>query len=157
MASKDQLIQWLEESHKKIEQIVSQIDQNQEVYPNWTIREVLAHFTGWDDAVIASLKSHAAGGVPTVVAERGLDVYNAATVAEREALSFEHIYREWQHTHEQLKIAIRDLPPEKMEEAIVFPWGQTGNLEDLVIGLTTEHEVSHTKDIHALINEVHIK
>jgi len=151
MTTKEKLIEWLEESHQKIEHLVSQIDRSQEIYPGWTIREVLAHFTGWDDAVVASLKSHAAGDIPTVVAPRGPNVYNAATVSERESLSFEHIYQEWQHTHEQLKIAIRDLPPDKMDQAIVFPWGQTGNVEDLVIGLTTEHEVSHAKDIQAFI------
>jgi len=153
MVSKDALIQQLEQSHKDIEHAVSQIDPNQEIYPGWTIREMLAHFTGWDDAVIASLKSHAAGSVPTVVAQRGPDVYNAATVAERETLGFELVYREWQHTHEQLKIAIRDLPPEKMGDAIVFPWGQMGNLEDLVIGLTAEHEASHINDIQKLIGK----
>ena len=151
MVSRAELIRQLEESHKNIEQIVSKINLQQEIYPGWTIREILAHFTGWDDAVLASLKSHAAGGVPTIVAERGPDAYNAATVTERETLSFEHIYQEWQHTHEQLKIAIRDLPPEKMDQKIVFPWGQTGNLEDLVVGLTTEHEVSHAKDIEKKI------
>jgi hypothetical protein len=152
MTTKEKLIDWLEESHQNIEQLVKQIDRKQEIYPGWTIREILAHFTGWDDAVVASLKSHAAGDVPTVVAPRGPNVYNAATVSEREALSFEHIYQEWQHTHEQLKIVIRDLPPDKMDEDIVFPWGQTGNVEDLVIGLTTEHEVSHAKDIETTIN-----
>ena len=151
MVSRAELIRQLEESHKNIEQMVSKIDLQQEIYPGWTIREILAHFTGWDDAVLASLKSHAAGGVPTIVAERGPDAYNAATVTERETLSFEHIYQEWQHTHEQLKIAIRDLPPEKMGQEIVFPWGQAGNLENLVVGLTTEHEVSHAKDIEKKI------
>jgi hypothetical protein len=150
MVTKDELIQRLEESHEKIEQLVSRLDHSVEIYPGWTIREILAHFTGWDDAVVASLKSHAAGDVPVVVADRGPDYYNAATVTEREALSFELIYREWQTTHEQLKIAIRDLPPEKMEEQIVFPWGQKGNVDDLVTGLTTEHETEHTKDIEAV-------
>jgi hypothetical protein len=153
MATKDELIQWLEESHEKIDQLVAQVDRAIEIYPGWTIREILAHFTGWDDAVLASLKSHAAGGIPTVVADRGPDYYNEATVTERETLSFEHIYQEWQTTHEQLKIAIRDLPPEKMEEKIVFPWGQKGNVEDLVIGLTREHEVSHAKDVEALLKK----
>jgi hypothetical protein len=153
MVTKSELIRWLEESHQKIEDLVAKVDHSREVYPGWTIREILAHFTGWDDAVLTSLKSHAAGGIPTVVAERGPNAYNEATVTEREILSFEHIYREWETTHEQLKIAIRDLPPEKMAAEIVFPWGQTGNIEDLVIGLTTEHEVSHAKDIEALIGK----
>jgi hypothetical protein len=153
MVTKNELIQWLSESHQNIEQLVSRLDRKQQIYPGWTIREILAHFTGWDDAVIASLRSHAAGGVPTVVAERGPNVYNAATVTEREALNFEHIYQEWQHTHAQLKIAIRELPSEKMDETIVFPWGQKGTIEDLVIGLTTEHESVHARDIQALLKE----
>ena len=151
MTSREELIQWLEESHAKIELLVSQIEQNQEIYPGWTIREILAHFTGWDDAVVASLKSHAAGDIPNVAAPRGPDFYNAATVTERETLDFEHIFQEWQHTHEQLKIAIQNLPPEKMEEEIVFPWGEHGIIENMVTGLTTGHEMSHAKDIEALI------
>jgi len=151
MATKDELIQWLEESHQKIDELVAKVDCGLEIYPGWTIREILAHFTGWDAAVIASLKSHTAGRIPTVVVERGPNVYNTATVTERESLSFEHIYQEWQQTHEQLKITIRNLPPTKMEESIVFPWGQTGTVEDMVIGLTTEHEVCHAKDIQALL------
>ena len=153
MATKEQLIHWLEESHETIQKLVDQIGRDREIYPGWTIREILAHFTGWDDAVLASLKSHAAGGIPAVMAPRGPDVYNAATVEERQTLSFEHIYREWQTTHEQLKIAIRDLPAEKMEASIVFPWGEQGNLEDLVIGLTKEHEAAHAQDIEAAMEK----
>ncbi len=101
--------------------------------------------------MIILLKSHAVGDIPIVVAGGDHNVYNAASITEREVLSFEHVYQEWQHTHEQLKITIRDLPPEKMEAQIVFPWGQTGNIEGLVIGLTTEHEESQMKDIKALL------
>ena len=154
MVTKEELLKWLADSHKKLEQLVAQVDKEKEIYPEWTIREILAHFTGWDDAVVASLKSHAAGGIPTVVAERGPDVYNAATVTERESLGFDLIYREWQTTHEQLKIAIQNLPPEKMEESIVFPWGQNGTIEDLVIGLTAEHETAHIEEIMELLKGI---
>jgi hypothetical protein len=153
MVSKAQLTHWLEESHENIQGLVARIDRDREIYPDWTIREILAHFTGWDDAVLASLKSHAAGGVPTVMAPRGPDVYNAATVEERQTLSFDHVYREWQTTHEQLKIAIQALPPEKMNEMIVFPWGQKGTVKDLVIGLTKEHESIHARDIETILQK----
>ena len=70
MVTKEKLIHWLEDSHEKLEKLVAEVDCEKEIYPGWTIREILAHFTGWDDAVIASLKSHAAGGVPTGSAPR---------------------------------------------------------------------------------------
>lgn len=88
---------------------------------------------------------------PKVVASHGPDAYNASTVSEREALSFEHIYKEWQHAHEQLKIAIHSLPTETMEEDIIYPWRQKGSIEGLVIGLTAEHERKHIEDIKAII------
>jgi hypothetical protein len=153
MTSKDEMIQWLEESHQTIEQLVEQIDKKRQVYPGWTIREVLAHFTGWDDAVIASLQSYSAGEMPRVVAPRGPNVYNEATITEREALNFEHIYKEWQYTHEQLKIAIRNLPSDKLDAVIVFPWGQSGTIEALVHDLTAEHEAAHVREILALLKE----
>ena len=151
MESKAKLIGRLTESHLQIEELVPQVDQNLEIYPGWTIGAILAHFTGWDNAVIVSLNTLAADGVPIVVAEGDHDLYNRTTVAQREALRFEKIFQDWQNTHEQLKIAIRDLPPEKMEAKFVFPWGQVGNIEDLVIGLTAEHEVYHMQDIQALL------
>ncbi|MFC1996033.1 maleylpyruvate isomerase N-terminal domain-containing protein [Chloroflexota bacterium] len=153
MVAKDKLIQWLDQSHQRIAQLVDQVDRNLEIYQDWTIRDVLAHFTGWDDAVLASLKSFASGGVPTVVAGGDHNYQNAAAITRRQALSFDQIYQEWQHTHEQLKIAILDLPPEIIEDEFVFPWGQTGNVEDLVTGLTNEHEVIHMKDIEKLIGK----
>jgi hypothetical protein len=151
MERKEKLIGWLEESHQDIENLVSQVDPNLEIYPGWTISTILAHFTGWDHAVIASLNTLAAGGVPSVVANGDHDLFNLTTVTEREALRFENIYQDWQTTHEELKIAIRNLPPEKMESNFTFPWGQVGNIEDLVIGLTSEHEVSHLQDIQTLL------
>ena len=151
MESKEKLIGWLAESHQNFENLVSQVDPNLEIYPGWTISAILAHFTGWDHAAVVSLNTLAAGGIPSVVAEGDHDLYNLITVTEREALRFEQIYQDWQNPHEQLKIAIRNLPPEKMEAKFVFPWGQVGNIEDLVIGLTAEHEVSHLQDIQALL------
>ena len=114
MENKQKLIGWLAKSHQNIVNLVFQVNQNLEIYLGWTIGAILAHFTGWDNAVIVSLNTLAAGGVPTVIAEGDHDLHNLTTVSEREALSFEHIYQVWQNTHEQLKIAIRNLPPEKM-------------------------------------------
>lgn len=40
------------------------LDLHVEIYPGWTLKEVLAHITGWDDAAIASLHAHLADDVP---------------------------------------------------------------------------------------------
>jgi hypothetical protein len=152
MESKAKLIGRLMESHQQIEELVPQVDPNLEIYPGWTISAILAHFTGWDNAAIVSLNTLAAGDVPSVVAEGDHNLHNLISVSEREALSFEQIFQDWQNTHEQLKIAIRDLSPEKMEANFVFPWGQVGNIADLIIGLTADHEAIHMQDVQILLD-----
>lgn len=118
----------------------------QEVYPTWTIKELLAHLTGWDDACIASLQAHLRGDVPATPAARGLDPYNASTVYEREALSLEQVIAEWDHTRETFKNLIRALPVDKVEEPFVFPWGPKGRLSDMV-KIFAEHEIEHAEEI----------
>ena len=153
MATKEELITWLDEAHRQIEDLVAQVEIQFPIYsdPIWTIREILAHFAGWDDAIIGTLKAHQAGEVPPVPAPRGPDVYNAATITERESLSYDHIYREWQASHETLKIVINSLSPEKLDEPVTYPWGQIGSLEDLIRMLSTQHKMEHAKDIAALL------
>lgn len=36
-------------------------DQTKEIYRDWRLKEFLAHMSGWDDAVIESLRAHADG------------------------------------------------------------------------------------------------
>lgn len=43
--------------------------------------------------------------------------------SNNEQLSFEHIYQVWQHTHEQLKIAIR-ICPKNFGSRLSFPGGR---------------------------------
>ena len=43
------------------------------------MKEVLDHITGWDDAVIASIKSFLSGDLPATPASRGFDAYKAET------------------------------------------------------------------------------
>jgi len=124
MESKEKLIGFLEESHQDIEKLVSQVNPNLEIYPGWTISAILAHFTGWDHAVIVSLNALADGGVPSVVAEGDHDLYNYTNVSAQEGLRFERIYQDWQNTHEQLKIAITICPQRKWRRNSSFHGGR---------------------------------
>jgi hypothetical protein len=127
MVTKDELLNWLEHSHREITQMLNQVDQNMEIHPGWTIRRVIAHFAGWDNDVVSSLNFDSTVRVPILAAEHDPNSCNAATETECETLSFEDIYQKWLHTYKQIKIVIRDLLPERMEAEFAFPWGQTRN------------------------------
>jgi hypothetical protein len=120
--------------------------ERQEVYPTWTIKELLAHLTGWDDACIASLQTYARDEAPATPASLGINPYNASTVHERQALSLEQVLKEWEATREVFKQAIRDLPEEKVAQPFVMPWGETGDLAGMV-DIFAGHELEHAIEI----------
>jgi len=149
MEEKKRLIQRLDAAHAKMKAALAEVDTQMEIYPDWTIKHVLAHIAGWDDATVSSLRAHAGGEEPATPAVRGIDFYNAQSVTTRESLSYEHIVKEWELAREQLKVAINDMPPERLAEPLLFPWGETGTIAQLV-AIFASHEEEHTRDIQEL-------
>jgi hypothetical protein len=142
------LIRRWEDRRKKLEALVAEAEahRDKEIYGGWKLKEFLAHMSGWDDAVIASLKSHAEGAEGLTPAARGIDPYNAQTVSTREALDYDHVRREWDRTHELLMEALRELPLEKYHQALLFPWGESGTVAYLV-EIFVGHEEEHGHDL----------
>ncbi len=154
MDEKDHLIEELDKSRKLFQAVVDQLDRDALIYPPWTIRHVLAHLTGWDDATTSSLHAHAGGQDPATPAVQGIDFYNAHSVSTREELDDDQTYREWKLAREELQAAIRKMPPEKFAEKLIYPWGQLGTVSNLV-GIMYEHEAEHAEEIEKLIKKSH--
>ncbi|GAB4581347.1 MAG: hypothetical protein Fur0022_40940 [Anaerolineales bacterium] len=152
MNIREQLIRELDEAREKMRAVAQLADENAEIYASWKIKEVLAHITGWDDATIAALRAHTQGHLPATPAERGIDYYNAETVSTREALSYAHIVREWESTREQLRQVIYNLPDAKLDQPLIFPWGPTGMVPQIV-RIMSHHESKHADEIKELLQK----
>ncbi|MBI5294557.1 MAG: DinB family protein [Chloroflexi bacterium] len=152
MDKRQALIERLETSRAQMIAHLEEIDKNRKIYPLWTIREIIAHLSGWDDATIAFIKALVSGGQPATPAARGPNVYNAETVSTREGLSYDHIYREYIETRRVLLELIRAMPEEKITQPFTLPWGGEGTLED-IINIFGPHEEEHAGDVHKLIVE----
>lgn len=147
-----ELVSQLKKARSEMIAHLDEIDKNRKIYPLWTIREILAHIAGWDDAIIASVSAHVAGREPGTPAVRGVDVYNAETVATREGLDYDHIYREYIHTREMLIDLISNMPLEKANQRFIMPWGEEGDLRTLLT-VFIEHEFEHADDVRKLIDQ----
>lgn len=149
MEEKKRYIKRLDTAHTNMQAELAGIDVQMEIYPGWTVKHVLAHITGWDDAVTTSLRAHADGDEPGAPAAEGIDAYNAQTVATREALNYEQVVKEWELAREQLKTVINEMPPEKLEAELLFPWGGRGTIAQIV-AIFAHHEDEHAHEIQAL-------
>jgi hypothetical protein len=150
MDDRMQLIEQLDNARQMMHNIVDEIDPDLEIYEGWTIKDLLAHLTGWDDSTIASLEAHIAGDAPATPAARGIDYYNTQTVETRQSLDLEHVLREWEFTRERLKKLILEMPRDKIEQTLVVAWGSTGTVRELV-QIFAEHEEEHAVEIQGIM------
>lgn len=149
MSEKEQLLQELDTSHQHMRTVVEHIGQDREIYPGWTIRQVLAHLTGWDEATTASLRAYHDGGDAAIASYRGINEYNAQSVETRQELSYEQTRREWELARDALKAAIQAIPQEQWPGDLLYPWGERGALAPL-IRIFIDHEREHAEEIARL-------
>jgi len=150
MSDRESYIKRYEAARNEMREIVQMAQGNPQIYAPWRMKEVLDHITGWDDAVIASIKSMLAGEVPATPAARGIDVYNAETVSSRESIPYEVTQREWEASRVELLGLIREMTEEQLHQRFTFPWGDEGTIENLV-DIFVEHEEEHAKEIREII------
>ncbi len=153
MSDRNTYIKRLETARLEMREIVKCAQDNPTIYASWRMKEVLDHITGWDDAVIASIRSLLAGEPPATPAERGIDYYNAQTVSSREAIPYEVTQREWEASRTILLGLIREMSEEQLHTRFVAPWGEEGTIEELV-EVFAEHEETHAKEIRAIMEKV---
>jgi hypothetical protein len=153
MELKTTLIQRLNQARTSLESALLLVDPTKEIYPKWTLKQLLDHIAGWDDAVITSLRAHNAGKVPGTPADRGIDFYNAQTVSTHESLDLEHTTREFKASRALLKDVLLSMTDEKLTEPLIVPWGSTGTVSE-IIEIFAEHEESHAADILQWIKEM---
>jgi hypothetical protein len=145
---RDYLLKRMDEMRSRVEDLLPQVDPQKEIYPGWTIRDFLAHLTGWDDATIDSLRSHIMDRPPYTPAIHNLDVYNALTVSSHKDLDYDHVLEEWRLARQELRTIIEQLPEDKFISPVIVPWGGKATVNDLV-ELFHNHEQEHIRDILA--------
>lgn len=150
MIERTQLVQQLDQARERMRAVLEHVDTDREIYPTWTIKQILAHIAGWDDAAIASLKAHVSGTEPGTPAAEGIDVYNAQSVETREALAYDQVVKEWELARDELKRTILAMPRDKLEATMLFPWGKTGTVAQIV-AIFASHEIEHAEEIQQII------
>ena len=129
-----------------IEDNLSLIDPRKEIYPGWKLRELLAHMTGWDDAIIAALRAHIDDLPLYLSGIDSLDEYNATSVSSRKEWDDNLIFNEWRETRQKLCQIIEHMSEDKFSSPVAVPWGGISSVMDLM-ELCREHETEHATDI----------
>lgn len=81
---------------------------------NWSVRDIIAHVTWWEEEALAHLPLVREGGRPPRYSVKygGIDAFNALMTEERRDLSLAEVLRQHAEVHERLVDYVRGAPEE---------------------------------------------
>jgi len=115
----------------------------------WSIKNVLAHLTGWESIVVQILPDRLVTGIrPEILNSIAADedAWNAQEVAEREHLSPQQQLQEFTRTREALYQVLRSVGEEVLNRQ--RPWPQwEGTLAEYIVNQIGDHEREHREGV----------
>jgi hypothetical protein len=145
---KEQLIRELVEARKGFEAAMAAVSVDEEVYPDWTLKELLAHIAGWDVVVLDILQAHARSEAPTPLAAKSINAYNELMVERRSRLNYEQVLAEFRQRRAEVLETLDTMPQERFDAPVQYPWGGEGTLPEMV-AIFSEHEAEHTQTLQS--------
>ncbi|HLV98882.1 MAG TPA: maleylpyruvate isomerase N-terminal domain-containing protein [Ktedonobacterales bacterium] len=106
----------------------------------WTLRDVVAHLTGWDHEATERFWRFLAG--PTEETAYNTDEFNARSVAARQHFSYAQAVKEWRSVHRGLEEAIAAVQPEDLEAE--------GRFAEWLTAISKHYE-EHTAQLQKLV------
>jgi hypothetical protein len=84
------------------------------VVDNWSVKDILAHVTTWEEEALKHLPLIIAGGrPPRYVAYGGIDAFNARMTEQKRGLSLSDVRRQLDETHRRLIDFIQSAPTDQ--------------------------------------------
>lgn len=83
---------------------------------DWSVRDILAHVTTWDEEALRFLPLIVAGGTPPrySVTYGGIDAFNALTTEQKKSLSLPEVFRHQEDVHRRLIELIEGVPEDQL-------------------------------------------
>jgi hypothetical protein len=82
----------------------------------WSVRDIIAHVTVWEEELLKHLPLVAAGGRPPKYSHLhgGIDAFNAKMTKAKRGVSLEEVIRERDRTHAKVARAVAALPEDQV-------------------------------------------
>jgi hypothetical protein len=111
-----QLLKRLDKAWKAFKTSYAGLTESQMTEPGvtglWSVKDIIAHVSGWEEETLTHLPLILAGGRPTRYSVRfgGIDAFNARMTERKKNLSLSAVLREQDETHRRLIAFILSLP-----------------------------------------------
>jgi hypothetical protein len=92
------------------------------VTDSWSVRDIIAHVTWWEEEALMHLPLILEGGKPPrySVTYGGIDAFNALMTAKKKNLSLSEVLRQRDATHRRLIVLIQSVPDDQFIQETRF-------------------------------------
>jgi hypothetical protein len=145
----DTLTRRMEQSRLRLIAALDKVAPQAEIYPAWKLKQVLDHITGWDELVVEALSAYKKGEPPAFKI-KGINQFNAESVAKRKTMTLEQSRQAFQSARQQVLEIMRGLPAEMLAQKYDAPWGGKCTISSIV-KIFVSHEDEHARQIEDVI------
>ena len=118
--TRDQLLQKIEKAWAALQDAYAGLGETEMTRPGvtgeWSVKDILAHVTTWEEEALKSLPIIERGERPQrySVLYGGIDAFNAQMAEEKQALTLEQVMANLRATHQRLLELVRNAPEEQI-------------------------------------------
>jgi hypothetical protein len=145
------LTKWLQTRQRILAEAsrLSEKQRDQVFLGIWSIKDLLAHLTGWDRTNMDAVKSVLEGQVPTFYNhhDRDWQTYNALLVREYKRDSFKELLTLLKESQEQLVEFLKTIPPETFNKDFGVRFRGYKVTVQRLLEAETEDEQTHLQQI----------
>ncbi|HEY4388867.1 MAG TPA: DinB family protein [Ktedonobacteraceae bacterium] len=122
---KQQLLKQLEKAWTAIKKSYAGLSDSQMMEPgvmgNWSVKDILAHVTTWEEEALKYLPLIITGGRPPRYSQSGgIDAFNAQMTEQKRGLALSDVLRQLDDTHRRLIDYIQSVPEEHFTQETRF-------------------------------------
>lgn len=149
--SKAELQQALKQRYEEVLRLLPTINPLMVVYEEsgWRVKDIIAHVVTWETERLRSLHAYRRGSAYQIKGyER--DEYNGLAANAKQFETLDQILMDWDAVRNWFDIYLNAMPESAMNDDMIFPWGQTGTVRELITSMLT-HLETHLADIRSKI------
>ena len=155
--TRSRLLDEIQIEHRRLEKTLVMVSETQMLIPGvideWTVKDILAHITVWEQRMVRWLEEAVRGGVPQMLPDGmtwdDLDEWNEQTYQKHANRPLEDVLTEFELSYPQALKTAQEVPEQDLMDPDRCDWREGDPLWVMVAANTFWHYTEHEESIRA--------
>ena len=160
--TKSRLLEEIQIEHQRLEKTLAMVDKEQMLIPGvideWTVKDILAHITVWEQRMVRWLGEAMSGEVAQMLPDGmtwdNLDEWNEQTYQEHRHRPLEQVLADYELSYPQALKAAKEVPEVDLIDPDRFDWREGDPLWVMVAANTFWHYTEHEESVRAWLEQL---